>query len=332
MTGAGPHDGVGARSVSSVNVRNAMSLLVCVSAAAPAIGGAEAALSLEPENLLQREESTLNAAAVAPLDIRLMDLRLRPREDGAPEPTVTPSHLGPDEFTLGVAASTLTLSTKDAGGAWLESDSAAYFDDDALSQIIEGERREAFDFGPSVRLHFDRPTSLRDGGIGGSNTSFENAQSEDRFYGFENSQGQFDLYDISLRWNALSPGPVSFSLIGGVKAVSTDVTEGIAEYDSRGNHVSTRAEDEYRMVPVPIVGGSFRWDVGETFYFEGTAQTHTIPDGNTLLDFTAETGFDFSPTVGLRAGYTYVRTAVELDQFDARLTQSGVFARVQISF
>jgi hypothetical protein len=64
----------------------------------------------------------------------------------------------------------------------------------------------------------------------------------------------------------------------------------------------------------------------------GTAQTHTIPDGNTLLDLTAETGIDFSPTVGLRAGYTYVRTAVELEQFDARLSQSGVFARVEISF
>jgi hypothetical protein len=114
--------------------------------------------------------------------------------------------------------------------------------------------------------------------------------------------------------------------------VSTDVTEGVAEYDAGGNYVSTRAEDEYRMVPVPIVGGSFRWDVDDRFYLVGTAQTHTIPDGNTLLDLTAETGIDFSPTVGLRAGYTYVRTAVELEQFDARLSQSGVFARVEISF
>ncbi len=332
MTGAGPRYGAGARSVPSVNVRNAMTLLVCVGASAPAIGGAEASLSLEPENLLQPQDAALDPASVAPIDVRLVDIRLSPLVDETPEPTWSRRNLERDGLTLGDGASSLSLRSEGASRAWHAPDTATLNDDDELSRIINGEQRSAFDFGPSVRLHFDRPTSLRDGGVGGTQIALSNAPTEDRIYGYENSQGQFDLYDISLRWNTLSSGPVSFSLIGGVKAVSTDVTQGINEYDSGGNHVSTRSEDEYRMVPVPIVGGSFRWDVDDTFYFEGTAQTHTIPDGNTLLDFTAETGIDFSPTVGLRAGYTYVRTAVELNQFDARLTQSGVFARVQISF
>ncbi len=314
-----------------MNVRSVISLLVCVGAAAPAIGGAESSLSLEPENLLQLESSAINPSSVAPIDVQLVDIRLTPREGEAQEPTWAQRTLARDTLTLRDGAGTISLSADGAVRAWHAPDTSS-MNDDELSRIIEGERRSAFDFGPSVRLHFDRPTSLRDGGIGGAQIALSNEATEDRIYGYENSQGQFDLYDISLRWNTISSGPVSFSLIGGVKAISTDVTEGINEYDSGGNHITTRSEDEYRMVPVPIVGGSLRWDVSDTVYFEGAAATHTIPDGNTLLDFTAETGIDFSPTVGLRAGYTYVRTAVELDQFDARLTQSGVFARVQISF
>ncbi len=237
-------------------------------------------------------------------------------------------------FSLGARTSGLVLHTK----ASSETETSGLLDPtltleyESLRNVIEGDDLSPLDFGPKLRFHFDRPTSLRDGGVSGSQAALGPSASEDRIYGFAGDQGQFDLYDISLRWDAFTPGPVTFSLIGGVKAISTDVTQGIAEYNSSGAYVSTRSEDEYRMVPVPIVGGGVRWNVGDGFYLEGSAQTHTIPDGNTLLDLTAETGIDFSSNVGLRAGVTYVRTSVELRQFDASLTQSGVFARVQISF
>lgn len=312
----------------SVNVRDGIVLLATAGACAPAIaGGIEASISLEPTTLLHDADAALDSAPIAPLDAHLVRLRLSHAGSADVAPPARSLSNGPIE----IETSQTTLSLQSRGSVWEVSD-AVYADDDALARSIEIEDASPLELGPKMRIHFQRPTSLRDGGIGGSQTSLNNAPTEDRIYGFENGQGQFDLYDISLRWNTLTTGPVSFALIGGVKAVSTDVTEGVAEFDAGGNHVSTRAEDEYRMVPVPIVGGSFRWDVGERFFLEGTAQTHTIPDGNTLLDLTAETGIDFSPTVGLRAGYTYVRTAVELEQFDARLTQSGVFARVQIRF
>lgn len=303
-----------------MNRRVGMTLLAGVGASVQAIAGADAFISLQPASL-HDEHSELDTSAIQPIDTSLTTLDLTRTLE--PESSV----YVPTEFERQVS----TLELRHTAPRWGASDSL-FSEDDALARVIEIEDTTPLELGPSVRLHFERPTPLRDGGIGGSQSSLSNTPSEDRIYGFENAQGQFDLYDISLRWNTFSTGPVSFALIGGVKAVSTDVTERVAEYDERGAQVSTRAEDEYRMVPVPIVGGSFRWDVGERFYLVGTAQTHTIPDGNTLLDLTAETGIDFSPTVGLRAGYTYVRTAVELEKFDARLTQSGVFARVQIRF
>lgn len=298
---------------------------------APALAGVESAICLQPDALHDPSDAPTPTPEFEIASLRLAPVRITLHHRLWATPAPESPTIDAPEPTLNGQSSDLSLEASPESG-WRLDPTLVNVDDERLARALRTESDSPLAFGPSLRLHFDRPTSLRDGGIGGSNTSLSNTPTEDRIYGFENSQGQFDLYDISLRWSTVQAGPVSFSLIGGVKAVSTDVTEGVAEYDAGGNYVSTRAEDEYRMVPVPIVGGSFRWDVDDRFYLVGTAQTHTIPDGNTLLDLTAETGIDFSPTVGLRAGYTYVRTAVELEQFDARLSQSGVFARVEISF
>ncbi len=185
-----------------------------------------------------------------------------------------------------------------------------------------------FELAPRLRLEFSRPTQLRDGGVNGEHSAFGVGQ----LSAFADDRGEIDLYDIAFRWDAVSQGPVTFSLIGGVKAVAADIVNEVGEYDVSGNLVSTRLDDAYGIAPVPVFGGGVRWDVSDTFYISGAAQTHTIPDGASLLDLTAQTGLDFSPNVGLRAGYQYLRTTVQVQNLDASLSVSGVFARLEITF
>jgi len=317
-----------------VNLRYGMAVLVSVGAAASAVAGTDASISLEPEVLLQSDENAGDLGAESTIDADLVRIRLSLHNHDGEELAWLEGELPREQLLLDAQPSRLALHTDETGAAWLLLSPSLTLNDDDLTRAVYSEDRSPLDLGPGLRVHIDRPTSLRDGGVSGARSDLDASFNEeyDRLYGFAGEQGRFDLYDVSLRWDALTPGPVTFSLIGGLKAIRTDVSEDIDEYDRKGNYVSTRLEDEYQMVPVPIIGGGVRWDVGDRFYLEGSAQTHTIPDGNTLLDVTAQTGIDFSPTVGLRAGYTYVRTAVELEQFDASLSQSGVFARIEISF
>ncbi|MEZ6241879.1 MAG: hypothetical protein R3B57_02450 [Phycisphaerales bacterium] len=199
--------------------------------------------------------------------------------------------------------------------------------DDTLVRMLRTER-SPFELAPRLRIEFSRPTQLRDGGVSGD----QSALGADRLAAFSDNRGDIDLYNIALRWDAFRPGPLTFSFIGGVQAVQADIVGQVREYDSSGNVVSTRLDDAYGIAAVPVFGGGIRWDVSDRFYISGAAQTQTIPDGASLLDVTAQTGLDLSPTVGLRAGYQYLRTTVQVQNLDASLSVSGVFARLEIAF
>lgn len=201
-------------------------------------------------------------------------------------------------------------------------------DDVSLAAALLSPERSPLELRPDLRFEFSRGTRLRDGGVNGS----RGALSDDKLAGYADGRGEIDVYDVALRWDAFSPGPLTFSLITGLKAVDANIVNARDEYDASGAYVSTRLEDGRGVTPVPIFGGGVRWDVGRGIYLSGAAQTHTIPDGASLLDVIAEGGIDFSPTVGLRAGYQYLHTGVRVQDLDASVSVSGVFARLEITF
>lgn len=227
----------------------------------------------------------------------------------APEPDESPDIVGPAPVNLDQAF-------------------GFFSEDRALPAMRLGPERSPLDLRPDLRLEFSRGTRLRDGGVNGS----QGALSDNRLAGYADGRGEIDLYDLSLRWDAFSPGPLTFSVITGLKAVDANIVNARDEYDASGEYVSTRLEDGRGVTPVPIFGGGVRWDVGRGIYLSGAAQTHTIPDGASLLDVIAEGGIDFSPTVGLRAGYQYLHTGVRVQDLDASVNVSGVFARLEIAF
>ena len=174
---------------------------------------------------------------------------------------------------------------------------------------------------PGLRFHAGRAAGLATGGVNG-----ESAESG-RVHGFVNAGGaRFDLYDVSLRWDAYDPGPVTITLLGGVRAL--DVQTGVAP----GSADPLAAGDMRDVVAVPVVGGGLRWNVAEGFYFSGSAATHTLDSSATFSGLTAETGIELSPRVGVFAGYQYIRSALDLETLSDELSQEGVFARLEISF
>ena len=174
---------------------------------------------------------------------------------------------------------------------------------------------------PGLRFHAGRAAGLATGGVNG-----ETAESG-RVHGFVDAGGtRFDLYDISLRWDAFDPGPFTVTLLGGVRAI--DAQTGIAPESPD----PLAAGDQRDVVAVPVVGGGLRWNLASGVYFSGTAATHTLDNSGTFVGLTAETGIEISPRVGVFAGYHYIRSALDSESFANELSQEGMFARLEIRF
>lgn len=174
----------------------------------------------------------------------------------------------------------------------------------------------------ALRLEVGRRTSLRDGGVDEAVTEL----GDETLAGYVESDGEFDLYDLALGWRAV-PGPVSFELLGGVKAIRADV--GTVTQDGDGG---TTLQEAQGFVAVPVVGGSLRLALDERLSLVTSATTHALSDGATYLDATVEAALDFTANIGLTAGYQYVRSTLRVRDVDAELDQSGLFARLTIRF
>lgn len=237
------------------------------------------------------------------------------------------------------------LSLQNADGielAWIEgpviwTDSGSFtgvrdFDfvlpnDTQLSDLLSNSSGQ-FLSGDRLRFTVHRPTNLRDGGIGGASSSVRTEQTADTVLaGYEAGDGEFDLYNLSLEWQALNPGPLSVSVIGGVKAIRADIGQVVTDSSGLDSYENGRA-----IVAVPVLGGGLRFDFGDGVFVSSSATAQPIPGGTSMFDFTAETGIDFHHNIGIRAGYQFIHSMLEVQSLDTELSQQGIFARLVIEF
>lgn len=231
------------------------------------------------------------------------------------------------------AGATLTPWPTRAAQAPLASPDPAFVNllfDEVADRPLALEHADADD--PDVSLNVGRSTVLVDGGIGDTGTALPDEEvRRERQHSYAQGDAEFDLYDLSLEWPAVSSGPMTLSLIGGLRAISAQAGQRVDQQVSPGQIASTY--DESRgLITVPIVGTGVRVDLGDGVYLAGAAATHTIPEGATLLDFTAQTGVEFSRNVAFFAGYQMIRSSVDVGAINAELDQEGLFARLRVRF
>jgi hypothetical protein len=178
----------------------------------------------------------------------------------------------------------------------------------------------------SLSFKVGRTTALRDGNIAGSAGGFGKS-GDDHVASVTQSEGEYDLYDLSLSWYALKTDEVSLSFLSGVKAIDANIGKRVQ--DASG---STRIDSEYRAVLMPMVGSGVRWNVSEDFAITGSALTHPIESGDALIDFNAATDLRITRNVDFTAGYRIIRSSFDVGSVSTELTQEGLFARLQIRF
>lgn len=178
----------------------------------------------------------------------------------------------------------------------------------------------------SLSFNVGRTTALRDGNIAGSAGGLGNS-GNDHVASVTQSEGEYDLYDLSLAWNALKTDDVSFSFLSGLKAIDANIAKRV-----KGAGGSTSIDSEHRAVLMPMVGSGVRWNVSEDFAITGSALTHPIESGDALIDFNAATDLRITRNVDFTAGYRIIRSNFDVGSVNTELTQEGLFARLQIRF
>jgi hypothetical protein len=180
--------------------------------------------------------------------------------------------------------------------------------------------------GESIRFEVDRGTLLRDGGISGNAGMLEGDDGLMRLSSLASGEGEYDIYDLSLTWDAYKPGPLTLSVIGGIKAIDARIGRTV---QSGG---TTTFEDARGVVAVPVIGGGVAWKLSEDMTLSGMASTQTFDGAGSVVDLSAETSIRISPNIGFSAGYQFIRSAIEVQSMDAELEREGLFARLQIRF
>lgn len=180
--------------------------------------------------------------------------------------------------------------------------------------------------GRSVRVEVDRSTALRDGGISGQHAMIGGDGGLVRLASVAGGEGEYDIYDLSMAWDAFTPGPLTLSFIGGLKAIDARIGRVVGEGDA------ARFRDARGVVAVPVIGGGVSWRLTDEMQVSGTASTHTFSDQGTVLDLSAETSIRLTPNIGLFAGYQFIRSEIEVESLTADLEREGLFARLQIRF
>ena len=183
---------------------------------------------------------------------------------------------------------------------------------------------ETLGVGESVRFVVDRNTYLRDGGISGEGDALAGDDGLMRLSSLAAGEGEYDIYDLSLSWDAYSPGPLTVSVIGGLKAIDARISKSA---DGTGSFRDARG-----VAAVPVIGGGVSWRLNDDMTLSGVATTQSFSGQGSVLDLSAETSIRLAPNVGLSAGYQFIRSSIEVQSLDATLESEGVFARIQIRF
>lgn len=183
-----------------------------------------------------------------------------------------------------------------------------------------------FALNDSLRFSVGRTTALRDGDIAGSQGALGDNSGTDHLASVTQSEGEYDIYDFSLEWDAMSAGPLTLSLLSGFKAIEANI----------GKRVSTgegmEIDSEHRVTAMPMVGSGLRWKISDDLSFSGAALTLPIDSGDTLIDFNASTDLRISRNVAFVAGYRIIRSTFDVGDISTELHQEGLFARLEIKF
>lgn len=192
--------------------------------------------------------------------------------------------------------------------------------------LLERETGTSDPLGRTFRFEVDRNTALRDGGISGERPALSGDDGLMRLASLASGEGEYDIYDLSLAWDAYSPGPVTLSVIGGIKAIDARINRTVSDAGVR------RFEDARGVAAVPVIGGGVSWRVNEDLTFSGLASTQSFSGQGSVVDLSAETNLRLAPNIGLSAGYQFIRGSIEVESLSTELEREGVFARIQIRF
>jgi hypothetical protein len=99
-----------------------------------------------------------------------------------------------------------------------------------------------------------------------------------------------------------------------------------------GEEASPLRDSASLWVPIPDVGLAVRWDITQNIYVRGSAEGIWLGELAAYGNFTAEVGYDFTPNVGVFAGYRYWLFKVDYQDdrfdFDANSLYAGVEFRL----
>lgn len=184
---------------------------------------------------------------------------------------------------------------------------------------------------PSVSMIVGRHSALLDGGI-----AAERGMKSDPLRGFAGVDSNFDLYDLSLRWEALSPGPLELGLLGGVRAIQSVGgmwrTEARPVGPSAPLGITETYDDDRNMHTLPVLGGDVRFHVTDGVTLSTSATTHSSGSSEAFFDMIMQTSFNLGGGVGFHAGYQEVRSAFDDTGLSEPINESGLFARLTIQF
>ncbi len=178
----------------------------------------------------------------------------------------------------------------------------------------------------SVRFSVGRTTELRDGNISGNAGTLNTGATNEHISSLTQSEGEYDVYDLALEWEAINAGPVTLSVLSGLKAIEANIGKRV----TKGN--DTTIERVNRVAAVPMIGSGLRWQINESFSFSSAAFTHPTQAGDALIDFNASTDLKLSTNVMFSAGYRMLRSSFEVGAVETDIDQKGLFARIEISF
>ncbi len=178
----------------------------------------------------------------------------------------------------------------------------------------------------SVRFSVGRTTELRDGNISGNAGVLNTGAANEHISSLTQSEGEYDVYDLALEWEAISAGPVTLSVLSGLKAIEANIGKRVTKDND------TTIERVNRVAAVPMIGSGLRWQINESFSFSSAALTHPTQAGDALIDFNASTDLRLSTNVMFSAGYRVLRSSFEVGAVETDIDQKGLFARIEISF
>jgi len=177
--------------------------------------------------------------------------------------------------------------------------------------------------GSDIRFDVGRSTSLRDGGIAGSHGTLSIDSGDDKLPSLAQSEGEYDLYNLALSWDAYASDELRIHISSGFKAINANINK---------RTTSSGMQGEQRLAALPVVGTGVEWAISDRFSISGTAQTHPIEGSASIVDVSAMTEYSISDSINLSVGYSLIRSSFEIGSIATELTQEGLFARLQISF